>query len=63
MKDNEQTLSDLAAHSDDMFVWHLLGALKVHDPEFLETTSREYLRVFYPHLLEMFEKTLATATK
>ena len=60
MKENETSYADQAAHADPMFLWHLLGALKVHDEDFLESTALSYMEVFHADKLDAEEAQINT---
>ena len=52
------TLTSIAC-GEDYFLWHLMGALKVHDAGFLEEVAREFLRVYNPDALAGFDAIMA----
>ena len=53
------TLIDLACSQDEFFVWHLVGALKVANPELLEEICRSYLNTYNPDALVGFDAIMA----
>tara|TARA_R100001086_G_C11714651_1_gene225172 strand:+ start:177 stop:392 length:216 start_codon:yes stop_codon:yes gene_type:complete len=59
MNTSLDTLVALAASDNHFFVWHLIGALKVSNPELLEEIAREYLRVYTPDALVGFDAIVA----
>ena len=55
MKENETSYADQAARLDPMFLWHLMGALSVHDGDFLEATALDYMETFHTDALDAQE--------